>query len=158
MIRKGKKHMIVNSPALPRNQLSVDDEKCDSVLSASQVKLLARKGARVFLAVIRLVESGSVPPVVDSVAALSPDVPTTSVQPDQPAGPPGGELPWVSGLSCEFFKVFQILCHLVCPLNVQKGTVSQQSQDILRHYVTLDEIRCSSTRRVQNPRLAFQQT
>jgi hypothetical protein len=67
--------MTVNSPALPRNQLPVDDEKSDSVLSASQVKRLARKGARVFLAVIRPVESDSVPPVVASVAALSPDVP-----------------------------------------------------------------------------------
>jgi hypothetical protein len=71
----------------------LDDEKSDSVLSASQVKRLARKGARVFLAVIRPVESDSVLPVVASVAALSPDVPTTSVQPDQPAGPPGGEVP-----------------------------------------------------------------
>jgi hypothetical protein len=57
MIRKGKRHMTVNSPAFPRSQLPVDDEKADSVLSASQVKRLARKGARVFLAVIRPVES-----------------------------------------------------------------------------------------------------
>jgi hypothetical protein len=46
MIRRGKRHMTVNSVALPRNQLPVDDEKFDSVLSASQVKRLARKGAR----------------------------------------------------------------------------------------------------------------
>jgi hypothetical protein len=107
MIRKGKRHMTVNSPAFPRSQLPVDDEKSDSVLSASQVKRLARKGARVFLAVIRLVESDPVPPVVASVAALSPDVPTASVQPDQPAGPPGGEVPWVSELLSEFSEVFQ---------------------------------------------------
>jgi hypothetical protein len=50
MIRKGKRHMTINSPALPRSQLPVDDEKSDSVLTASQVKRLARKGARVFLA------------------------------------------------------------------------------------------------------------
>jgi hypothetical protein len=92
MIRKGKRHMTVNSPALPRSQLPVDDEKSDSVLSASQVKRLARKGARVFLAVIRDVENDPVPPVVASIAALFPDVPTASVQPDQPAGPPGGEV------------------------------------------------------------------
>jgi hypothetical protein len=61
----------------------------------------------VFLAVIRPVESDSVPPVVASVAALSPDVPTTSVQPDQPAGPPGGEVPWVSDLLSEFSEGFQ---------------------------------------------------
>jgi hypothetical protein len=53
------------------------------------------------------VESDSVPPVVASVAALSPDVPTTSVQPNQPAGPPGGEVPWVSNLLSEFSEVFQ---------------------------------------------------
>jgi hypothetical protein len=107
MIRKGKRHLTVNSPALPRNQLLVDEEKFDSVLSASQVKRLARKGARVFLAVIRPVESDPVPPVVGSVAALSPDVPTSFVQPNQAAGPPGGEVPWVSELLSEFFEVFQ---------------------------------------------------
>jgi hypothetical protein len=107
MIRKGKRHLTVNSPALPRNQLLMDEEKSDSVLSASPVKRLARKGARVFLAVIRLVKSDPVPPVVGSVAALSPDVPTSSVQPDQAAGPPGGEVPWVSELLSEFSEVFQ---------------------------------------------------
>jgi hypothetical protein len=109
MIRKGKRHMTINSPALPRNQLPMDDEKSDSVLSASQLKRLARKGARVFLhrTVIRPVESDSGPPVVASAAHLSPDVPTTSVQPDQPAGPPGGEVPWVSELLFEFSEVFQ---------------------------------------------------
>jgi hypothetical protein len=43
MIRKGKRLLSVNSPALPRNQLPVDEEKSESVLSASQVKRLARK-------------------------------------------------------------------------------------------------------------------
>jgi hypothetical protein len=56
--------MTVNSPALPRTQLPVDEEKYESVLSASQVKRLARKGARVFLAVIRPVESNAVLPMV----------------------------------------------------------------------------------------------
>jgi hypothetical protein len=110
MIRKGKRHMTVNSPALPWVQPPVDKEKSDSVLSASQLKRLARKGARVFLAVIRPVESDFVPHVVASVAALSPNVPTLSVQPDQPAGPPGGEVPWVSELlsdSVSFSEVFQ---------------------------------------------------
>jgi hypothetical protein len=61
----------------------------------------------VFLAVIRPVESDSVLPVVASVAASSPDVPILFVQPDQPAGPPGGEVPWVSESLFEFSKVFQ---------------------------------------------------
>jgi hypothetical protein len=52
---------------------------------------------------IRPVESDPIPPVVASVAALSPDVPTAFVQPDQPAGPPSGEVPWVSELLSEFF-------------------------------------------------------
>jgi hypothetical protein len=106
MIRKGKRHMTVNSPALPRVQPPVEKEKSDSVLSASQLKRMARKGARVFLAVIRPVESDPVPPVVASVAALS-SVPTSVVQPDQPAGPAGVEVPWVSDLLCEFSEVFQ---------------------------------------------------
>jgi hypothetical protein len=87
MIRKSKRHITINSLVLPRNQLPVDDEKSDSVLSASRVKRLARKGARVFLAMIRPVESHSVPPVVASVATLSPDEPTTSVQ-------SAGRTPW----------------------------------------------------------------
>jgi hypothetical protein len=61
----------------------------------------------VFLAVIRPVESDHVPSVVGSVAALSPDVPTSFVQPDQAAGPPSGEVPWVSELLSEFSEVFQ---------------------------------------------------
>jgi hypothetical protein len=61
----------------------------------------------VFLAVIRHVKSDPVPPVVGSVAALSSDVPTSSVQPDQAAGPFGGEVPWVSELLSEFPEVLQ---------------------------------------------------
>jgi hypothetical protein len=133
MIRKGKRHMTVNSPALPRVQPRVEKEKFDSVLSASQLKRMAKKGARVFLAVIRPVESDPVPPVVASVAALS-LVPTSVVQPDEPAGPPGSEVPWVSDLLSSFLKCFRILCRLVCPLNVQKGTVFLQSQDILLRF------------------------
>jgi hypothetical protein len=131
MIRKGRRHLTVNSPALPRNQLPVDEEKSESVLSASQVKRLARKGARVFLAVIRPVESDHVPPVLGSVAALSPDVPTSSVQSDQAAGPMAVRC--LGCLNCwmSFLKCFRTLCRQVCPLNVQKGTVFLQSQVIL---------------------------
>jgi hypothetical protein len=107
IIQKGKRHMTVNSPALPRVQPPVDDEASDTVLSTSQLKRLARKGARVFMAVIRPVESDPVPPVVASVATLSPDVPSTSAQPVRPVGPPGGEVPWVSELLSEFSEVFQ---------------------------------------------------
>jgi hypothetical protein len=43
MIWKGKRHLTVNNPALPRIQIPVDEEKSKSVLSASQVKRLAWK-------------------------------------------------------------------------------------------------------------------
>jgi hypothetical protein len=56
--------------------------------------------------VIRPVESDPVRPVVASVAALS-LAPTSVVQPDQPAEPPGNEVPWVSDLLSEFSEVFQ---------------------------------------------------
>jgi hypothetical protein len=112
--------MTINSPALPRNQLPVDDEKFDSVLSASQVKRLARKGARVFFATIRLVESGSVPPVVASVATLSLDVPTTSVQPISRLDPLVVRCPGFPSCCLSFLKCFRILCRLVCPLSVLK--------------------------------------
>jgi hypothetical protein len=92
MIQKGTRHMTVYSSALPWSQPPVDEEKSDSVLSALQVKRLARKEARVFMAMIRSVESDSVPPVVASIAALFLDGPTSFVQPDLPAGPPGGEV------------------------------------------------------------------
>jgi hypothetical protein len=106
MIQNGKRHMTVNSPALPRVQIAVEEETSDYVLFASQSKRMARKGARVFLAVIRPVEPNSDPPVVASVAALS-SVPTLFVQPDQPAGLPGSEVPWVSNLLSEFSEVLQ---------------------------------------------------
>jgi hypothetical protein len=43
MIRKGKRHMTVNSLALPRVQPAVEKEKSDSVLSASQLTRMARR-------------------------------------------------------------------------------------------------------------------
>jgi hypothetical protein len=44
--------------------------------------------------------------VVTCVATLFP-VPILSVQPDQPTGPPGSKVPWVSDLLFELSKVFQ---------------------------------------------------
>jgi hypothetical protein len=126
--------MTVNSPALPRVQPPVEKEKSNSVLSASQLKRKARKGARVFLAVIRPVESDHEPPVVASVAALA-LVPTSVVQPDQPTGPPCSEVPWVSNLLSEFSEVFQdpLPAGLALERSVQ-GTVFLQSQVILLRF------------------------
>jgi hypothetical protein len=67
---------------------------------------MARKGARIFLAMIGPVESALVPLVVAFVSTLSP-VPTSSVQHDQLAGPPGSELPWVFYLLSKFSEAFQ---------------------------------------------------
>jgi hypothetical protein len=124
MIRKGKRHLIVNSPALPRNQ--VDEEKSESVLSASQVKRLARKGARVFLAVIHWS-----PTLFHLLWALSrlclrmcQLLLSNLIRRLDPLA-----VRCLGCLSCclSFLKCFRILCHLVCPLDVQKGTVFLQS-------------------------------
>jgi hypothetical protein len=133
MIKKGKRHMTVNSPALPPIQPSVGGEKYEYVLSASRLKRMARKGARAFQAVIRSVESDHVPPVAASVATLSP-VPTSSVQPDQPAGPPGSEVPWVSDLVFEYSELFQDPLPAGLPLERSKDTVFLQSQVILLRF------------------------
>jgi hypothetical protein len=131
MIQKGKRHMTINSLALPRVQPPVEEEKSDYVLSASQLKRLARKGARVFLAVIRPVEFDPVSPVVASVATLSPNVPTSSVQPVQPIGPPGGEVPWIFKLLSEFSDVFHDPLPAGLPLELSVGRVFLLSQAIL---------------------------
>jgi hypothetical protein len=131
MIRKGKRHLIVNSPTLPRNQLPVDEEKFESVLSASQVKRLARKGARVFLAVIRPMELT----LFHLLWALSrlclrmcQLLLSNLIRRLDPLA-----VRCLECLSCclSFLKCFRILCRLVYPLNVQKGTVFLQSQVIL---------------------------
>jgi hypothetical protein len=75
--------------------------------------------------VIRPVEfDGPVSPVVACVAALS-LVPTTSVQPDQAAGPRGSKVPWVSDLLSELSEV------VWDPLNIEKGTLFLQSQGMI---------------------------
>jgi hypothetical protein len=134
MIRKGKRHMTINSPALPRNQLPVDDEKSDSVLSASQVKRLARKGARVFLAVIRPVESdsGSLERPLSRLCLRICQQRLSNLisRPD----PLVVRCPGFPSCCLSFLKCFRILCRLVCPLNDQKGTVFLQSQVILLRF------------------------
>jgi hypothetical protein len=47
MIQKGRRYLTLNSPALSRSQFLVDEEKSESVLSASRGKRLVRKEARV---------------------------------------------------------------------------------------------------------------
>ena len=110
MIQKGKRHMTVNSPALPRSAGVVEQEETSdpSLLTYSQMKRLARKGAAVFLATLKPVDDARVAP---SVAASSVgEEPVSSVQPDQPREPRddvSSEPTWVSELLSEFSDVFQ---------------------------------------------------
>ncbi|CAA9327091.1 hypothetical protein AVDCRST_MAG94-1729 [uncultured Leptolyngbya sp.] len=99
MVKKGKKHITIVSPASPRSR-PLEEEKSDSsVLSVSQLKRLVRKGARVFLAVLK--------PLEEEESSLESKMPTSSVQPDQPAAEPPGEKKWVSDVLSEFSEVFQ---------------------------------------------------
>jgi hypothetical protein len=133
MIRKGKRHMTVNSPALPRVQPPVEKENSDSVLSASQLKRKARKGARVFRAVIRPVESDPDHlwwPLSRLCLRCQPPLSNLTNRLDPQAVKYFG-----FPICClSFLKCFRILCRLVCPLNVQKGTVFLQSQVILLRF------------------------
>jgi hypothetical protein len=132
MIQKGKRHVTMNSPALPRIQPPVEEEKSDSVLSASQLKRMARKGARVFLAVIRPVE-------FDLCCLWWPLSQLCLSQPrlsnlSNRSVPQAVRYRGFPSCCLSFLKCFRILCRLVCPLNVQKGTVFLQSQVILLRF------------------------
>jgi hypothetical protein len=70
-----------------------ESETVPNVLSASQLKRAVRRGERVFLATLKLLEP-------DTVASGST---SPFVQPDHPAS----EKPWVSNLIGEFSEVFQ---------------------------------------------------
>ena len=109
MIQKGKRHMTVTSPALPRTVGVVEEEKTSdpSLLTYSQMKRLARKGAAIFLATLKPMDDARESP---SIAVSSVEDPTTSVQPDQPVEPPtsvSSEPKWVSDMLSEFSDVFQ---------------------------------------------------
>jgi hypothetical protein len=69
-----------------------ESDAVPNVLSASQLKRVVRRGERVFLASLKLLEQETAAPTSTS----------PSVQPDHPAS----EKPWVSNLIGEFFKVF----------------------------------------------------
>ena len=105
MIQKGKRHITVKSPPLPRTAVAVEEEMSDpSLLTYAQMKRLARKGAAVFLAVLRPMDDVSSSP---AVAAVSNVEPVSGAQPDQPTEPIVSERKWVSELLSEFSGVFQ---------------------------------------------------
>ena len=132
MIQKGKRHITVNSPALPRTSLTSDEELNQSLLSYSQLKRMSRKGARVYLAVLKPVDADEGAPFVAATAAgpvdgvaepmtgvdgvaesaagfppLAPMPRVQPVQPVQPIDPISSEKKWVSDLLSEFSEVFQ---------------------------------------------------
>src|SRR3569623_267992 len=120
MIQKGKRHLTVHSPPLPRSRLEVDEKSNPDVLSHAQLKWLMRRGAFVYLASLKPVDSDSVTcataTVTGSVGGDSvPSVPTSSLpttsvptgQPVQPSNPVSSEKKWVSDLLSEFAEVFQ---------------------------------------------------
>ena len=129
MIQKGKRHITVNSPALPRTLLTVDADSNESVLSYSQLKRMSRKGACVYLAVLKPLDADGGAPFVAATAAgpvdgvaepttdvdgvaeptagPSPLAPMPRVQPVQPINPVSSEKKWVSDLLSEFSEVFQ---------------------------------------------------
>jgi hypothetical protein len=85
-------HYCTKTPPMHRNPPEESDA-VPNVLSASQLKWAFRRGERVFLASLKLLEPET----------AAPESTSPSVQPDYPAS----EKPWVSNLIGEFSKVFQ---------------------------------------------------
>ena len=113
MIQKGKRHVTVKSPALPRSRVVEEKKANPSVLSYSQMKRLMRKGVPVYLASLKPMDDYVPPQSVDaSSVAGSVGSPTTAspeqpVQPVQPIDPVSSEKKWVLDLLSEFSDVFQ---------------------------------------------------
>ena len=113
MIQKGKRHVTVKSPALPRSRVVEEKTANPSVLSYSQMKRLMRKGVPVYLASLKPMDDYVPPQSVDaSSVAGSVGSPTTAspeqpVQPVQPIDPVSSEKKWVLDLLSEFSDVFQ---------------------------------------------------
>jgi hypothetical protein len=92
MIQKGRRHITVKTPPMHR-EAPEETETVPNVLSASQLKRDVRRGERVFLAALKLLEPDT----------AAPESASPSVHPDHPAS----EKPWVSNLIGEFYEVFQ---------------------------------------------------
>jgi hypothetical protein len=92
IIQKGKGHITVKTPSMHRDPPEESDA-VPNVLSASQLERAVRRGERVFLASLKLLEPET----------AAPESASLSVQPDHPAS----EKPWVSNLIGKFLEVFQ---------------------------------------------------
>jgi hypothetical protein len=156
MIRKGKRHMSINSLALPRNQSPVekDLEKFNSVLSISQSKRMVQKGAQVSLAMIRPVKSPTLYRLWWPLSrlCLRSHRPSNLINRLDPQAVRYLGFP----ICClSFQNCFRILCHPVCPLNNQKGTVFLQSQVILLHLGRCTVYLCWSTEKWKSRSSSF---
>jgi hypothetical protein len=134
MIQKGKRHMTINSPALPQNQFPVDDEKSDSDLAASQVKRLRGREQECFWRLSVLWSPTLFRlwwPLLQFCLWTSQQRLSKLISRPDPL-----VVRCLGFPSCclRFLRCFRILCRLVCPWNVQKGTVFLQSQVILLRF------------------------
>src|SRR6478672_2126199 len=117
MIQKGRRHLTVRSPALPRSRFDDDEKSNPDVLSHSQLKRLVKRGACVYLASLKPLDPDASSAAVAAVAGSgsgsgdNQDHATTlsepTVQPHQPSDPVSSEKKWVSDLLSEFSDVFQ---------------------------------------------------
>jgi hypothetical protein len=90
--RKEAHGITVKTPLMHRDPPEESDA-VPNVLSALQLKRAVRRGERVFLASLKLLEPET----------AAPESASPSVQPNHPTS----EKPWVSNLIGEFFEVFQ---------------------------------------------------
>ena len=115
MIQKGKRHLTVRSPALPRSRMDEDEKTNPDLLSHAQLKRLMKRGACVYLASLKPIDPDAATctnaAVAGSVSVGNQDHATTlsepTVQPSQPSDPVSSEKKWVSDLLSEFSDVFQ---------------------------------------------------
>jgi hypothetical protein len=106
MIQKGKRHITVKTPSMHR-EAPIETETVSNVFSASQLKKAVRRGERVFLATLKMLDS-------DTTASESTN---PFGQPDHPAS----EKPWVSDLIGKFSEVFQDPLPVVLPPERKEG-------------------------------------
>src|SRR3569833_1947630 len=115
MIQKGKRHLTVRSPALPRARMDEDEKTNPDLLSHAQLKRLMKRGACVYLAsllfFVFVAATCNNAAVAGSVSVSNREHATTlsepTVQPSQPSDPVSSEKKWVSDLLSEFSDVFQ---------------------------------------------------
>ena len=105
VMQKGKRKITVNSPPLPRTNFVDPDETNASLLSHTQLKRMMRKGASVFLAVLKPLDDDKTSLPADVIASTAVGQSTMPEQQTEPTISP--EKRWVSDLLEEFSEVFK---------------------------------------------------